>query len=211
MPVQALLSSESLVLHGANEITRIERFFLDSDGTFPNNRNQPLLLYQGVYEEARDGDGSALLMRNGWSQPWAWGVFTYHHYHSNAWEALLCVRGEADVQFGGPSGPFLRAAVGDLVLIPPGVAHKQGASSGGFLLLGSYPVHAGCPTPHADTVCKAPTLQQAENIKSCPVPLHCPRWGAKPPWEGGFNRLLRKSSNGATLEPDATCVVTRES
>ena len=127
---------------------------------------------------------------DGWTRPWAWGVFTYHHYHSTAWEALLCVRGSADVQFGGPSGPVLQPAKGDLVLVPPGVAHKQLADRDGFTLLGAYPSHDGCRTPSADTVRGAPTAAQARNIAACATPVLDPRWGGSPPWDGGLGRLL---------------------
>ena len=197
----SLGSLETLQL---NSSTTVERIFLEGDGTFPNNAAWPVLLYRQVFDEARDGDGAELLMANGWSRPWAWGVFSYHHYHSTAWEALLCVSGAADVQFGGPRGPVLTPAKGDLVLIPPGVAHKQGRSEGGFLLLGSYPTHEGCSTPDADTVRGAPTPQQAASIRACPPPLLCPRWGAWTPWDGGLGRLLRRdeveAKPGATAE-----------
>ena len=166
------------------------RVYLESDGTFPNNPRFPVVVYRDVFCEARDGDGAELLVRNGWTRPWAWGVFTYHHYHSTAWEALLCVRGSADVQFGGPSGPVLQPAKGDLVLVPPGVAHKQLADRDGFTLLGAYPSHDGCRTPSADTVRGAPTAAQARNIAACATPVLDPRWGGSTPWEGGLVRLL---------------------
>ena len=192
-------SVESLLYNG----TTIDRVFLQGDGTFPNNAAWPLLLYRQVFDETKDGDGAALLTANGWSRPWAWGVFTYHHYHSTAWEALLCVRGQADVQFGGPQGPTLTPSKGDLILIPPGVAHKQLASSEGFLLLGSYPDHDGCRTPGADTCRGAPSLQQAASIRGCPAPLLCPRWGAAPPWDGGLGALLHRREADEPVDADA--------
>lgn len=89
------------------------RVWLKSDGTFPNNEAHPLLIYQRVLAgtEATQTRGAALLTENGWTSPWAWGVFSYHHYHSSAWEALLCIEGEADIQFGGPTGPTLHTDV----------------------------------------------------------------------------------------------------
>ena len=89
------------------------RVWLKSDGTFPNNDAHPLLIYQRVLTgaDASQSRGAALLTENGWTSPWAWGVFSYHHYHSTAWEALLCVQGEADIQFGGPTGPTLHTNV----------------------------------------------------------------------------------------------------
>ena len=89
------------------------RVWLKSDGTFPNNDAYPLLVYQRVLTgaDASQSKGAALLTQNGWTSPWAWGVFSYHHYHSTAWEALLCVQGEAEIQFGGPKGPTLHTDV----------------------------------------------------------------------------------------------------
>ena len=68
-----------------------------------------------------------------------YSIFSYHHYHSKAWELLLCFSGEASVQFGGKLGPMVTVAKGDLVLVPPGLAHKQLDDKNGFSLLGSYP------------------------------------------------------------------------
>ena len=97
-------------------------------------------------------------------------MFEYHHYHSTAWEVLLCVRGSATVQFGGPDGPPLALSVGDAALVPPGVAHRQLAARDGFTLLGAYPDHEGCRTPAADTVRGPPTPRQARDIGECPAP-----------------------------------------
>ena len=92
----------------------IQRVWLKSDGTFPNNHQSPLLVYKRVLEgaAASHSRGAELLVKNGYTSPWAWGVFSYHHYHSNAWEALLCVQGHADIQVGGPAGPTLDCQVG---------------------------------------------------------------------------------------------------
>ena len=174
----------------------IKRVLLHAVNEWPNNANYPLIVYCGAYDSERDGDGRVLLQANGWTSPWAWGVFDFHHYHSTAWEALLCVRGEAEVQFGGPTGPVLHPSAGDLLLVPPGVVHKQLSSGGGFTLLGAYPDHDGCRTPEADTVRGPPTDRQAANIRKCPPPQSCPLFGMKPPWDGSLAELLD------TSEPD---------
>ncbi len=91
-------------------------------------------------------------------RPWVWGIFPYHHYHTTAWEALFCVKGSAQIQasnplciilelsfdfltskVGGSSGPVLKVQKGDVLLVPPGVAHKQLDAINDFTLLGSYP------------------------------------------------------------------------
>jgi uncharacterized protein YjlB len=77
--------------------------------------------------------------------------------------------------------------VGDLILIPPGVAHKQLEASGDFTLLGSYPNE----TPHADTCRGKPTSAQARNIAECSLPISDPIFGrAVQPWGDHFAALF---------------------
>ena len=85
-------------------------------------------------------------------------IFSYHHYHTKAWELLLCIRGEASVQIGGASGPKVTISTGDLALIPPGVAHKQLNEKNGFALLGSYPTFGGFDGD-IDTLTGCPTTE----------------------------------------------------
>jgi uncharacterized protein YjlB len=142
------------------------RLFLKDDGVFPNNPNHPLLLFRDSFQGSQE-KGSQLLIKGGWTSPWVWGVFTYHHYHSTAWEILVCVEGWADIQFGGPSGPTIAVKKGDVALVPPGVAHKQLNDQGGFaLLLGAYPVES----PHADTIRGLPSERQRRHIVECFTP-----------------------------------------
>eukprot|EP00449_Zooxanthella_nutricula_P018257 CAMPEP_0198541840 /NCGR_PEP_ID=MMETSP1462-20131121/55285_1 /TAXON_ID=1333877 /ORGANISM="Brandtodinium nutriculum, Strain RCC3387" /LENGTH=114 /DNA_ID=CAMNT_0044272027 /DNA_START=47 /DNA_END=388 /DNA_ORIENTATION=+ len=94
---------------GVLEVLRTEPFdvlrcYLDDDGTFPNNSDYPVLFCRAVWHSRSRQEGEAAMIANGWTRPWAWGVFPFHHYHSNAWEALLCVAGDAEVQLGGPAG-----------------------------------------------------------------------------------------------------------
>lgn len=77
--------------------------------------------------------------------------------------------------------------VGDLILIPPGVAHKQLEASSDFTLLGSYPDE----TPNADTCRGAPTAAQAQNIADCPLPASDPIFGRSvQPWGDHFAALF---------------------
>ena len=64
----------------------VVRVWLQDDGTFPNNAAFPLLVFRRAMElpQLTGRDGAALLTKNGWTPPWAWGVFEYHHYHSTA-------------------------------------------------------------------------------------------------------------------------------
>lgn len=148
---------------------QVHRLFMENDGVFPNNSNHPLLLFRGACEYEQQ-QGRKLLIECGWTSPWVWGVFTYHHYHSNAWEVLICIKGSAEIQLGGPTGPVVTVDKGDVILIPPGFVHKQLSDRDGFALLGSYPNE----TPHADTIRGAPSEEQMRNIQECFVPAQEP-------------------------------------
>ena len=85
---------------------------------------------------------------------------------------LICIRGEASVIIGGDSGPKVTISSGDLVLVPPGVAHKQLEEKDGFALLGSYPTTDFDGS--IDTLTGLPTEEQMERIVRCHVPDHDP-------------------------------------
>ena len=197
IPPPAVPAAKKLAVAFASDIVSdagviIERHFFASDGTHPNNERYPLLLYRQVCTAIE----VAMLESHGWSRPMPSGSATDHVYYSTTWVALLCMDGEADVQFGGPLGPCLRPMCGDLVLVPPGVprlVHGEGAS--GFTMLVSYPRHDGGHLPTASgegaEVSRGPASPlDAVNIVTVPPPFRCPRYGDTPPWAGGFARLF---------------------
>ena len=142
-----------------NQPFQILRLFMRGDGVFPNNSDHPVLIFKSALSLSQKESDRAIT-KSGWTSPWAWGIFDYHHYHSTAWELLACVRGQARVQLGGDTGPTVEVGKGDILLIPPGVAHKQLQAKGGFTLLGSYPPGSG----HVDTLRGAPSLEEERNI-----------------------------------------------
>jgi uncharacterized protein YjlB len=148
----------------------VDRIFLEDDQGFPNNQDHPLLIFRKAFVDGSYDQGSEKLMQQGWTRPWIWDIFTCHLYHSNAWEVLVCMKGQAQVQFGGPSGPTLPFEEGDVALVPPGVAHKQVSSQNEFQVLGSYPKTA----PQFDNVRREPTKQQRRNILNCETPIREP-------------------------------------
>ena len=168
---------EQVQQSGAKEKFDIFRLSMDDDGTFPNNKEYPLLLYKSAFLGTQSKATQMITGSGQWTSPWVWGIFPFHHYHSNAWELLLCTRGEAIIQMGGPTGPMVQVATGDLMLVPPGLAHKQILDSGGFTLLGSYPKDSELRLGPVDTLREAPTVQQRENIASCPLPPKDPFFG----------------------------------
>lgn len=144
---------------------KISRLYMQDDGIYPNNARYPLIFLHDCWHDSGQ-EASEKIVNQGWTSPWAWGIFSYHHYHSTAWELLLCVKGHAKVQIGGPSGPKVDVGKGDLLYIPPGLAHKQLETEGGFLLLGAYPD----PTVNVDVLRDTPTEKQRKNIENCLPP-----------------------------------------
>ncbi len=118
-------------------ITRL----LKDAGTIPNSR-LPVLIYQGALDLPKNDPAApieALIHANQWGNDWRNGIFTYHHYHSTAHEALLVFSGSAKVQLGGESGIIETIGAGDVIIIPAGVGHKNLGSSSDFHVVGAYP------------------------------------------------------------------------
>ena len=120
-----------------------QTFVFAPDGAIPNAR-LPLL----VYKAAVPADPAAietLFAANRWPPAWRDGVFSFHHFHSNAHEALGIARGSATVLFGGPNGQELTVSAGDVVVIPAGVAHCNQRQTDDLLIVGAYPDNAAQP------------------------------------------------------------------
>ncbi|HKK17619.1 MAG TPA: cupin domain-containing protein, partial [Opitutales bacterium] len=108
----------------------------------PNHPNFPVLLYRG----ALDADEGPLAeafescyQKNDWRGAWRWGVYDFHHYHSNAHEVLGVASGEAELKLGGPKGRTVTVRAGDVVVLPAGTGHMNVGSSGDFQVVGAYP------------------------------------------------------------------------
>lgn len=117
-----------------------EELRLADDGLVPSN-TVPLRLYRQCLEVVGHDAAEAairLFEAHGWGGAWINGIYDYHHYHANAYEALAVVRGTAKVQFGGPKGPVVEIAAGDVVVIPPGVGHCR-VEAHDLAVVGAYP------------------------------------------------------------------------
>lgn len=149
---------------------KMEQIRLPEDGPFPNNPHLPLMLYSGAFlpfgaDPAADVE--ARFNANGWPAAWRNGVYSYHHYHSEAQEALGVYRGCARIQFGGPNGPVLDINAGDAALLPAGTAHKLVEASPDFAVVGAYP-----PGQHPD-MCYGKSGERPEadaRIAKVPMP-----------------------------------------
>ncbi len=120
---------------------RVQQHFFEDDGRIPNNPELPLLIYPQALAESHQSSSRCkeLLAENGWGGAWVNGVFTYHHYHSNAHEVLCVVSGSASLDFGGPGGITVEVGAGDAVVIPAGVGHRNAGSNSDFTVIGAYP------------------------------------------------------------------------
>jgi len=125
---------------------------LAPDGAIPNHPRWPLLVYPGAVAIAGTDPAAAfesLFDRNRWPAAWRDGVFPFHHFHSNAHEALGVYSGEVTVQFGGDGGVVVTARAGDVIVLPAGTGHKKLSSRGALGIVGAYPAgeHADMCTP----------------------------------------------------------------
>lgn len=157
----------------------VKTFMLEDDGSIPNNPDLPLLVYRGALPDTSAETCRRLFKRNGWTGTWVNGVFSYHHYHSNAHEALGVVSGSARIQFGGPQGVTLDVEAGDAVILPAGTGHCNKGGSGDFRVVGAYPPgQASYDLKRGDADERPEAL---DNIRSTPLPERDPVFGADGP------------------------------
>ena len=110
------------------------------DGRVPNNPTLPVVLMRGAFAAGASANAvRARLEASGWGGTWLWQVFSYHHYHPNAHEALAVVAGEAVLMLGGEEGERVSLTAGDVVVLPAGTGHCQIEASADFEVCGAYP------------------------------------------------------------------------
>jgi uncharacterized protein YjlB len=132
---------------------------LAPSGPIPNHPRWPLLVYPQAVAHPAPEEFEALFTRNGWPAAWRNGVFPFHHYHSNAHEALGVYEGEVSVQFGGEGGVEVAARPGDVIVLPAGTGHKKLSSRGALGIVGAYPQGAKPDT------CMPPFARKAESAQ----------------------------------------------
>ena len=118
-------------------------FVFAGDGAIPNS-SLPLLIYKAAVP-ADPAAIETLFAANRWPPAWRDGVYSFHHFHSNAHEALGVARGSATVLFGGPGGQELTVSAGDVVVIPAGMGHCNLRQTDDLLIVGGYPDNAERP------------------------------------------------------------------
>lgn len=151
-------------------------FFFKDDGQIPNSE-LPLLLYENAYVERGDKAADWLehkFASNDWTNSWRWGVYPFHHYHSNTHEVLGVFDGNALLHLGGENGQKIAVKAGDIIIIPAGVGHKCLSHSKDFTVVGAYPnglnpdLNKGLPAERPKT---------DKNIQAVPIPTADPLFG----------------------------------
>ncbi|EIK94618.1 Twin-arginine translocation pathway signal and cupin region containing protein [Pseudomonas sp. M47T1] len=152
----------------AAERAPVQSLQLQRNDWVPNNPRLPVLIYPQAIA-LQGSDPAALFERtfasHGWPPQWRYGVFNYHHYHTEGHEVLGVASGQAQLMLGGPNGHVVKVCAGDVLLLPAGTGHCNLGSSDDFLVVGAYP-----PGQHADICREAPTAAQQARIDTLPFP-----------------------------------------
>jgi uncharacterized protein YjlB len=165
-------------------VPALESHLFPDDGLIPNHPTLPLICYRGAFAGLPEGEEPPFehyFKQSGWEGTWRWGVYGFHHYHSNAHEVLGVVRGSATIRFGGATGKSCLVSPGDMVVIPAGVGHRNEGSSAGFCVVGAYPSGQN-PDLCRDT--PEEYRRAAGNIASVPLPASDPLYGEAGPLMG---------------------------
>jgi uncharacterized protein YjlB len=121
---------------------RVRQIFLAPGPGIPNNPRLPVLVYRaalGRQDRNKADRFEALFAAHGWGGSWRDGIYRFHHFHSNAHEALGIARGQVTLLLGGPGGRRLTLKAGDAAVLPAGTGHCRAAASPGLLVVGAYP------------------------------------------------------------------------
>lgn len=159
-----------------------EQYVLDGTDRFPNSA-LPALVYRGAF--AGDDLAAGIERRfaeNGWTDAWRNGLYTRHHYHSTAHEVLGVYRGAVHARLGGPAGPLVKLATGDVAILPAGVAHMNEWQSDDFRVVGAYPTGTRADLCWGDA---AERPQSDANVAAVPRPARDPVLGV----HGGLVQL----------------------
>ena len=127
--------------------TNLQTIFLKPTKFIPNS-TYPLLYYASAFHRnVTAGEIQARFSENKWIPQWQYGMYKRSYYHSTTHEALGVFKGEAKLRFGvsdaevadDSNSVTLSVSVGDVLVIPSGVAHRALEDSGGFQMVGAYP------------------------------------------------------------------------
>lgn len=154
-------------------------FVIEDNKPFPNS-DLPVIVYQKIFKEDKEDYGDDFLneyKNNGWGESWRSGVYPYHHYHSNAHEALGCAKGWIKVQLGGEGGEVYTLEKGEAILLPAGVVHCRIDASSDYAMIGGYPPGQ---SPDMNTGMEEEYERNKDKVATVKKPLTDPYYG-----EGG--------------------------
>lgn len=172
----------------------MELLRFDASGGIPNNPRLPVIVHHDVTEIVEDPSAcERLFAAHGWGGSWRNGIFPFHHFHSNAHEALGVVSGSARVTLGGAGGTELTVQAGDVLVLPAGTGHKREDAGAGLLVIGAYPPGQEDYDLRREDPAWLPQARQ--NIAAVGLPDADPAVGVS----GGLRTLAEWT--GATSEP----------
>jgi uncharacterized protein YjlB len=107
-------------------------------------QNKPLFIYHSAFTGNFDAfDIESHLKDVAVVSPaWRYTMYSETHFHSTTHEVLVIASGKAKCCFGGEENPGrleLQLEIGDVVIVPAGVAHRLLEDYGQFQMIGSYP------------------------------------------------------------------------
>ncbi len=124
----------------AGNLAHVSFEYFAGDEFIPNSVLPVVIYRQAIAADAVSAEAlEALFDGNSWPSAWRYGVYDFHHYHSNTHECLGVARGSALLQLGGPQGRVFEVSAGDVIVLSAGVEHRNVGSSDDFLVVGAYP------------------------------------------------------------------------
>lgn len=177
-------------------MSTIEALLVRDDGAFlPNNDQLPVIIYHQVFDpkEVSASKWEQLFQKNNFGKSWRDGIFTFHHYHSTAHEALGCYGGRARVRLGGDNEKVrkdVELTAGDCILIPTGVAHKNLGQDADFAVVGAYDLDGKSYDMNYGKDAEE-RRKAEENMKQVKVPRMDPVVGAN----DGLNQYWKKHNH----------------
>ena len=157
---------------------RPHTFILPETERIPNSE-LPVLFYEGALQgDDLTKEARRTFTRNGWGGQWEAGIYGYHHFHSNAHEALAIVGGSAIVVLGGEGGKQLSVAKGDVLVLPSGTGHRRIHDSPDFWVVGAYPQGQEAFDEYID---KSMCANYRNRLRAVPLPDTDPLYGTEGP------------------------------
>jgi uncharacterized protein YjlB len=163
-----------------NHQYQFEQYQLSGCPRFPGN-TLPVLHYKNVLSQGFLWvfKTKQLLSKHKWHRSHVQGLLTYSHYHSNAHEALVVLKGNTRMQLGGDTGITVSIGTGDVLVIPAGTVHKNLGDEYAVKCLSAYhngtepDINCGhpCERPVADRTIEKVLLPQADPIFGTNGPL----------------------------------------